>query len=263
MLEPEVEREPLMNLDVRVNAPGTIRVDTRTAKARLAADLHVVGNDFQPGVLGTVSIVEGTARFRGNEYEVTRGVVELQDRHSIDPWFDVVAESQIREYRVTVHAHGSVSEPGVTITSEPHIPETDLVTLVTLGITAQDSDAFGDALATAAAADALFAMSGLDRHVREFIPENPILRDPSVRLTSGYSVSSGQVSPRLALESSLFVDELRLRYSAPIGLPGQKTQAEYRITEVVSAQAEWDTEGRRATSLGNLGVDLKLRWEMD
>ncbi len=262
-ISPEVERDPLLDLDVRISAPGTLRVDTRTATGRLAADLRVVGNDVSPGVLGTISINEGTARFRGNEYVVTRGVVELQDMHGIVPWFDVLAESEIREYRVTVHAHGSPDDPKIDISSDPPLAETDLVTLVTLGITAGDTDAFGDGLAAAAAADALFAMSGLDRHVREFIPENPIVRDPSVRLTSGYSVRTGQVSPRLAFESSLLVEDLRLRYSAPIGLPGQKTQAEYRITEVVSAQAEWDTEGRRTTTLGNLGLDLKLRWEMD
>jgi translocation and assembly module TamB len=259
---PSGERRPALNFDLRLMAPGTLVVDNRTARGRLSADLRLVGNDVRPGLIGTVSVNEGVARFRGNEFEVTRGVVEFHDVGRITPAFDLMAESEIREYRVAVHAYGTPSDPRLALSSDPHLPETDLVTLLTLGLTAYDAEGLGDS-AAAAAADALFAMSGLDRHVRDFIPDNPILRDPSVRLTSGYSVRAGQVSPRLAFESSVFVDALRLRYSAPIGIPGQKTQAEYKITDVISAQAEWDTEGRRTTTVGNLGVDLKLRWEMD
>ena len=261
---PSVERDPVLDLDITVTAPATLRVDSSFASGRLAADLRIIGTDAAPGLVGTVSVVEGTARFRGNDYAVTRGVLELQDPTRYEhPSFDVVAETEIREYRLVVQAYGTTSEPMVSITSEPPLPETDLFALATLGITTHDTDALGDTLAAAAAADALFTMSGLDRHVREFIPDNPIVRDPSVRLTSGYSAVTGQITPRFAFESSILVDHLRLRYSAPIGLSGQKTQAEYRITDMLSAQAEWETEGRRTTALGNLGMDLKLRWEMD
>jgi len=88
-----------------------------------------------------------------------------------------------------------------------------------------------------------------------------LAEDPTVRLTSGWSSGTGQVEPRLAFESHLFTKALKLRYSAPIGVPGQTTEAEYRINKTLSLQAEWDTESHQATPVGDIGLDLKLRWE--
>lgn len=257
-----IERKPWLHLDLGIHAPGTIKVEDRNLTATLRADLQLTGNDVHPGLLGTVSLIDGRAIFRGNEWRVTHALADFKDRDRIVPSFDVHAESDIRDYRVYVHAFGTPDTPRVTFTSDPDLAESDLVTLVTLGVTSRDAEGIGSGDAAAAAADALFAVSGLDQKVRSFIPKNPILRDPTLRLTSGYSSGTGQVEPRLAFESRLFTDQLRLRYSAPIGIPGQKTQAEYRINDTVSVQAEWDTENR-LTPEGNLGLDLKLRWESE
>lgn len=258
---PAPDRAPLLRFDVGLHAPGTIRVENRNLTATLRADLRLTGSDVHPGLVGTVSSVEGRALFRGNEWTVTQALVDFKERDRILPSFDVHAESDVRDYRVYVHAFGTPDRLRLDLSSDPDLAETDLVTLVTLGITSRDAEAgFGGGDAAWAAADALFAISGLDRHVRSFIPRNPILRDASLRLTSGYSRGTGQVEPRLAFESRVLVDELRLRYSAPLGIRGQRTQAEYRITDTVSVQAEWDTENQ-VTSLGNVGLDLKLRWE--
>jgi ribonuclease D len=63
------------------------------------------------------------------------------------------------------------------------------VTLLSLGYTSRDTAAAGGAggVAPAAAAQALFSASGLDRQVKRFGPRGRVLRDFSVRITSAYS----------------------------------------------------------------------------
>ena len=252
---------PWLRLDLGIHAPGTIRVENRNLTATLRANLRLTGDDVHHGLVGTVTLLDGRATFRGNEYTLTQAGADFKDREHIVPNFDVQAFTDIRDYRVTIHAFGTPDDPRVVFNSDPQLPESDLVTLVTLGVTSRDAEGIGSSDAAAAAADAIFAVSGLDQKVRSFIPKNPILRDPTVRLTSGWSSGTGQVEPRLAFESHLFTKALKLRYSAPIGVPGQTTEAEYRINKTVSVQAEWDTESRQATSVGDIGLDLKLRWE--
>ncbi len=259
-LQPPPEREASLHLDVGIRAPETLRIDTPAVEAVLRADLRLTGTDIRPGLLGTVEATEGHATFRGNEYELTRAVVDFEDGYRIAPSFDVHAEADIRDYRVYVHIFGTPEEPEVHLSSEPELSETDLFTLITLGITRRDAEGIDERGSGLAGLDALLSMSGLDARVRRFIPENPIL--PEWRLTTGYSKTTGQVEPRVAFEWRFLDERLRLRHSQPIGVEGQRTQAEYRITDTVSAQAEWDTEDA-LTPFGNLGMDLKLRWDLE
>ncbi|MDF1564900.1 MAG: translocation/assembly module TamB domain-containing protein [Deltaproteobacteria bacterium] len=251
-----------LRLDVTLQVPGTMVVATPELDMRLQGDLRLLGTLASPGLLGTVDALEGEAKFRGNRFRVSHAVVDFQSPDRIDPTFDVNAEAEVRDYRVHVHAFGSPEEPRVILTSEPELAEADLLTLLTLGLTARDAEGLDGGEAAFAVMDALFSATGLDRQVKRFLPDNEILRAPRLRLTSGYSAGTGQVEPRVAFESRLFTDALRLRYSAPIGAPGQRATAEVRITDTISAQAEWDTENRES-EVGNLGVDLKLRWELE
>jgi translocation and assembly module TamB len=116
-------------------------------------------------------------------------------------------------------------------------------------------------LATAAAAQALFAASGLDEQVRRFLPAGGPLRDVTMRITSVYSEVSGQVEPRAEFESWVWRDTLRLRFQAPLsGSRGQRAQAEFRLGDHTAVQYQYDTDNPDALG-GDHGLDLKLRWE--
>ena len=70
------------------------------------------------------------------------------------------------------------------------------------------------------------------------------------------------VEPTAMVESKLLTDSLRLRFSQPvISGRGRQAQLEYRFDEHLSAQGQWD-DANTGSSLDNLGVDLKLRWEL-
>ena len=257
---PTGPRAPWVRLDVGLHADDTVVVDNGAVKGLFRADLRLVGTDQRPGLLGSLTAVDGTATFRGNLFRIERATAIFNDPNRVVPEFDVHATSDIRDYRVRVHAFGTPAKPELDLSSDPELADTDLLTLITLGITSRDAQGIDQRGSGLAGLDALFAISGLDRRVRAFMPDDPLV--PEMRLTTGFSRVTGQVEPRLALEWRLIEDRLRLRHSQPIGVDGQKTQAEYRITDTISAQAEWDTEDSE-TSFGNLGVDLKLRWELE
>ena len=255
-----VDRDSLFRFDIGLHAPDTLRIESDAVQAVLRADLRLLGTELRPALLGSIEAREGHARFRGNDFQITRAAIDFEDRNRIAPDFDIHAEADIRDYRVFVHVFGTPRDLEVHLSSEPSLPETDLFTLITLGITRRDTEGIGERGSGLAGLDALLVVSGLDQRVRRFIPKNPIV--PDWRLTTGYSKATGQVEPRVAFEWKFLDERLRLRHSQPLGVEGQRTQAEYHITDTLSAQAEWDTEDA-LTPLGNLGMDLKLRFDLE
>ena len=211
-------------------------------------------------------MTEGSrAVFRGNEFLLSHAVVDFTDRHKVEMALDVHGEARVADYQVFLHLFGTMSDPQATLTSSPPLSQPDIITLLSVGFTRRDTPT-GSAttgLATAAAAQALFAASGLDEQVRRFLPRGGPLRDISVRITSVYSEVNQQVEPRAEFESWAWQDRLRLRYQAPLaGARGQRAQAELRLGDHTAVQYQYDTDNPNVGGGGgDHGLDLKLRWE--
>ncbi|MBI5548184.1 MAG: translocation/assembly module TamB domain-containing protein [Deltaproteobacteria bacterium] len=252
------------DLDVSVKGGGGARIDNNFLKLSLAGDLKVVGTNVHTGLQGTLEAEEGgRGYFRGNEFWISSGAVNFTEREKIAASVDVHAEAQVRDYKVHLRASGPVEDPEVTLTSEPELNPSDVFALLTLGVTSRDQGAYTGAAGAGLMGETLMNIAGLDKQFKKFVPKNTILRDFNVHISTQYSDMSGMVEPTAQLESKFITDSLKLRLSQPvISGKGRRAQAEYRFNEHMSAQAQWDNESSES-SLGDLGLDLKLRWEFE
>lgn len=271
----EVER---LRLDLDLVGGPDMRIENNLLRARLQfvappggreGRLKVVGSNVRIGLLGSVEIVEGQAYFRGNEYRLRQGVIGFAHRDRIDPEVDFTAETDVREYRVVVHGYGRLAaEEGtdfqLQLASDPPLPRADVLTLLTFGITSRDPNVAANAAAGAGvAAEALWKVSGLDAQVRRWLPDSELFRDPTVNVTSQYSEITGQLEPTASFETKFLDERLRLKASTPFATPkGRRASAEYRVDEHLSGQILWENE-ETGYDAGDLGVDLKLRWEWE
>jgi translocation and assembly module TamB len=253
-----------LRFDVQIAVDGDARVENDVVAGDVRGDLTLTGTLAAPGLVGSLAMASGSrARFRGNEFALSHAVLDFTDRSKVEIALDVYGESQVRDYQIFLHASGGLADPRLTLTSSPPLSQPDIITLLSLGFTRRDASASAgvQGVATAAAAQALFSASGLDAQVRRFLPKGEVVRDLSVRVTSEWSESSGQVEPRAEFESWLLRDRLRLRYQAPLsGARGQKAQAELRLGSHTAVQYQWDNDNPDAQA-GDHGLDLKLRWE--
>jgi translocation and assembly module TamB len=189
--------------------------------------------------------------------------VDFKDRRSLEGVFDVRAESQVREYLIRLHAFGKTTQPQVLLSSEPSLPEGDIISLLTLGVTSRDrANANTTTTGAGIAAEALYQASGLDRQVQKFLPKNSVIRDLSFHVSTLYNDANGLVEPTVQLESKFLTDQLKLGLSQPVSGKGTRALAEYRFDDRVSAQIQWDNV-YNDVPIGNLGVDLKLRWNVE
>ncbi len=257
----EGPRREWLSFDVAVNANGDVRIDNNLARARLRGELRLTGTNLQPGLLGTIESLEGSQIFfRGNQFAVSQAIVEFKDRRDIDPVFDLRAQTQVREFLVNLHAFGRMRDPQVLLSADPDLVEADILSLLTLGVTSRDQS---NAMANASViGEAVFSASGLDRQIQRFLPKNPLLQDLSFHVSSSYNEASGFVEPTAQLESRFLTEQLQLQISQPVMTnKGTRAQAEYRFHDRLSGQLQWDNKS--SNDVPNLGVDLKLKWEVE
>ena len=137
---------PPVRLDVRVIAPGTLRIENNDAHIVSSADLTIRGTYERPIVFGRAEISRGEFVFEGRRYLVTRGTLDFTNPVRIDPTFDIAAETQVRvpqqTYRVTLSASGTMQRLRPVFDSDPPLPSQVEVASLLLGDvgTTQDAD---------------------------------------------------------------------------------------------------------------------------
>ena len=128
--------EPTLPLryDVRIVAPSSLRISDNTARIVSSAELTLTGTFDQPLLLGNAEIERGEVFFEGNRYRVTRGSIAFSDPTSIEPFFDIEAETDIRvpgqTYRVTIGVSGTMDRLDPELSSDPPLQETEILSLL-------------------------------------------------------------------------------------------------------------------------------------
>ena len=136
---------PPVRLDVRVIAPGTLRIENNDANIVSSADLTFRGTYERPIVFGSADVSRGEFIFEGRRYVVTRGRLDFTNPVRIEPTFDIAAETQVRvpqqTYRITLSASGTMQRLRPVFSSDPPLPQVDVASLL-LGdlATGQDAD---------------------------------------------------------------------------------------------------------------------------
>lgn len=254
----DAKPEEWLRYDVDIATAGDVRIENNLARARLLGKLKLGGTNVKPVLIGAVEAGEGAqAFFRGNTFSIQRGLLQF---NGLWPTFDLSAQTQVREYLVSVKAFGRFEDPKVALSSEPGLPDTDILSLLTLGVTSREriTERGGASLA----AEALLSASGLDQQVQRFLSQNVGLKDQQVRLTTSFNEATGTAEPSVTWESKVVSDNLKVGVTQPVTGRGTKAQAEYRFNQRVSARAQWDNQNQN-TTVGNPGVDLRFRFEWE
>jgi hypothetical protein len=120
-------------LDIQVTAPRMRVIDNNEARIEASADLQVRGTYDAPVIEGAVDIAGGEVLFNGNRYFVREGAVDFNAGQP-DPVFDLAAETRPRVsgqvFTVNVGISGTVDRITFTTSSDPWLPESDVISLL-------------------------------------------------------------------------------------------------------------------------------------
>lgn len=225
-----------------------------------SVSLELNGPIKDPIIEGRVTATRGTLNFRNSPYEITRGLIYFPPRLGADPVLNIEAQAVIRGYRVTALLEGPLSHPQTNVSSEPALPQADVVSLILTGtlsstdtstsVLAQSglgtaASLLTDALINAPVSRATNKLFGLSR-----LEITPVIggtgSTPTARLTAARRISK----------------DLVITYSTNIASdPNQVLAVEYRVSNRLSFVAEYEQGSTRnlSTRRNNYIFEIRFR----
>jgi hypothetical protein len=128
---------PLRNwkFDVAIKTKDPILIRGNLATGGAIADLKLTGTGLHPELAGLVRMetVEATLPF--SRLEVSYGFLYFNPSDSFNPRIDLQGTSVLRDYTVRVYVYGTLLEPEAIFTSEPPLPQEEIISLIATGAT--------------------------------------------------------------------------------------------------------------------------------
>jgi translocation and assembly module TamB len=238
-----------MHLDIAIKAPGTLRLDNNLASLVAKADLTLTGSPTEPQLLGRVELERGQVFFRGNTYDVRKGVANFSNPREINPVFDIEADTRVRSYRLTLQASGTLDRVSTRITSDPPLTSPQIASLLTggnendvaniAGSTSQTLGTGGDSLVSSVLDDAVVGKVAQGFGLSRLSIDTGFLGRSGSRLTVGKRATRN----------------IEVVYSRNLfgGVENQLITVEYSLTNRFSLVASWQEPG-------GFGLDGRARF---
>jgi translocation and assembly module TamB len=226
--------------NLRIEGRDALVVKNNLVETVGSVSLRVNGPVKEPIVSGRITATTGTLNFRNNRYEIQRATVDLPPRLDADPILNIQAEAEIRGYDIIASFTGPLTQPTVTVRSDPALPQADVVSLILsgelstgeTGASALAQSGLGTAaslltesLINAPARRATDKLFGLNRFEIDPLVAGRGGESPTARLTVGRQINRN----------------LSITYSTNVtGNQNQVLAVEYRVSNRLSFVAQYE-----------------------
>jgi translocation and assembly module TamB len=240
---------PLYNVKLDVAVRTSPELQMKTAVARLSgdADLRLRGSLASPSVLGRADILEGDATFNGIKFRLDRGDITFTNPVAIEPQVNLQATTHVRNYDLDVTVTGTPDRLNVNYRSEPPLPKSDIIALLALGRTNEESEQLQEQSGQMPFTDVASALiinqainSTVSSRLQKLFGVSRIKIDPQGLTTETNPTARG---PQVTIEQQ-FANNVSLTYSTNVSQSSQQIiQGEYFFTRNISAIGTRDQNG--------------------
>ena len=132
-----------LQFDIQADSTPGARLEWSSGRFQTEASVRVRGTWEHPILLGDIHLVSGQMNFRGSQYQLSRGDINFVNPFRLDPVVNVEATTTIQRYAVTIDFTGQASRLTMSYRSDPPLPSSDIVNLLALGQTGEESQLRG------------------------------------------------------------------------------------------------------------------------
>ncbi|MCB2200914.1 translocation/assembly module TamB domain-containing protein [bacterium] len=255
-----------LDLNVRVRESNNVWMDNNLARLRANLDVAFLGTLEQISMNGRVVVEEGYVLFLDRKFKVENGVLDFIDPNRINPIVELTARSVLKAYQtvdgkaytITLNIQGPVDQAQVSLTSDPPLSESDIISILTVGATREQIAGRGGAGTT---------MADILRQRAEDLSSQRISGYVSRKVGSAFGLEQMSVEGNLfnvsnswgpqLLASKKLTDRMEVTYTTRVGhMNEQGIKLDYKLTEHFSVEGQTDQQGQT-------GLDLiyKLRFK--
>ncbi len=142
-------RDWKFDVALKTKDPFLIRGNLATGGA--VSDLRLTGTGLHPGLKGVVRLEKVEATLPFSRLEIPSGFLYFDPSDSLNPRIDIHGTSVIRDYTIHVYVYGTSLAPQVIFTSEPPLPQEEIIALLATGTTRAELTGNNDVLVSRAA----------------------------------------------------------------------------------------------------------------
>ncbi|MEO5773462.1 MAG: translocation/assembly module TamB domain-containing protein [Sphingomicrobium sp.] len=120
-------------LDLGIDAPSQLFVSGMGLESEWRTRLKVTGTNQAPRISGNVSLVRGTLDFAGRSFTLDSGRINFNGGAASDATINLSASETIESVAVTLNVTGSATNPQISFSSTPGLPQDEIVSRILFG----------------------------------------------------------------------------------------------------------------------------------
>ncbi len=124
--------------DVAIKTKDPVLIRGNLATGEATTDLKLTGTGLKPGLQGMVHMEDVEATLPFSRLNVSQGSLTFNPKDSTNPTINLQGTSVIRDYTVRVYVYGTLLSPQAIFTSEPPLPQEEIISLIATGTTRQE-----------------------------------------------------------------------------------------------------------------------------
>jgi len=128
-----------IQLNLGVSSENNINLVSRTLSINGAANLRVRGTAAEPVILGRVNLSGGDIILNGNRFVLNGGTIEFVNPSETQPVVNLSLNTNIQQYNIFMRFNGPIDQLGTTYSSDPSLPQADIINLLAFGETTEAS----------------------------------------------------------------------------------------------------------------------------
>ena len=133
--------------DVAIKTKDPFLIRGNLANGGALVDMRLTGTGLKPEINGSVRLQNVEATLPFSRLEINQGFIYFNPEDPFNPGLDLQGTSLIRDYTVRVYVYGTANSPEAVFTSEPPLPQEEIISLLATGTTREELASGGNVLA--------------------------------------------------------------------------------------------------------------------
>jgi translocation and assembly module TamB len=147
--------ESNMRLNLSVQSTQNLSLASSQLSMEGSANLNVTGTAANPVILGRVNLTGGEVFFLSKRFEVQHGTIAFSNPVQTEAVVNLYVKTVVKQYNITIHFAGPATQLKTSYTSDPALPELDIINLLAFGQTTAEKASNADTPATVGAESAV------------------------------------------------------------------------------------------------------------
>lgn len=273
---PKAKSTPTLAFDIVCEAKDHLLVKADTLDAEFKGVLHLKGTSDEVGMLGSAEVMRGSLLFREKRFQLNTGTVRFESPAQLAPRFTISGQTMVKEsktvapqeYEVNLMVYGTPADYKIRLTSNPVLAESDIISLLLLGVTGRGEEGNYVDLGTTLVGQIplqsrLQSELGVDIKVKTQTGKGVELAKPS----SGSVGSTSDVTVPVVQIQKDITKRTKVSYSNTLeAIPVREFKLEQRLGDRFTGNFSVVDRSRTETetqSIQSYGLDLRYRFQFE